>query len=678
MAVDAANNLYVASWGSNQIVKFAASGGAIAGGSSGTALDTFTNVTVLVIDSTGNLYAGNGNGVIRKYPAAAGIPGATGIDFLTGGGSLSALLLDSSGNLYAADAGNGNIYKITAGASPVVSAASVVYVTLAAGSAPQQMALDTAGNLYVADSNNGQVVKIDADTKAQSVWISGLSSSSSLAIDSANNLYLTDGAFLYKYPASGGVVSNASRASLTPLSASERLLLVAPDKILVSDFFNGSVTLVTVDPASSNANLSNLALSSGTLSPVFAAGTVSYTAAVGNATTAITVTPTVADATATVKVNGTAVTSGSASGGISLNVGSNTIAVLVTAQDGTTTKTYTVTVTRAAAANADLSNLAVSSGTLSPVFAAGTVSYTAAVGNAVTSITVTPTVADATATVKVNGTAVTSGSASGGISLNVGANTIAVLVTAQDGSTTKTYTVTVTRADAAGQCGSAQGVTTVFPPAANLCNAGVGSTVSRVGSNWSWSCTGGASTASCTAPLQDTATHAGVGFATVVDDANHWVVDAANSAGFIPVTGHAKSPSKAPPAGYRFPYGLFDVKLITGAPNTEATVVITYPQPLPPGAVYWKYGPKVVNGPSDWYVFSGAVIAGNTVTLTLKDQGAGDSDLGTPSSIIDPGGVAEPLVTTAQAIPTLSEWAQALLGVLLAVVGVLVLRRRHA
>ena len=194
----------------------------------------------------------------------------------------------------------------------------------------------------------------------------------------------------------------------------------------------------------------------------------------------------------------------------------------------------------AAAANADLSNLAVSSGTLSPVFAAGTVSYTAAVGNAVTSITVTPTVADATATVKVNGTAVTSGSASGGISLNVGANTIAVLVTAQDGSTTKTYTVTVTRADAAGQCGSAQGVTTVFPPAANLCNAGVGSTVSRVGSNWSWSCTGGASTASCTAPLQDTATHAGVGFATVVDDANHWVVDAANSAGFIPVTGHAK------------------------------------------------------------------------------------------------------------------------------------------
>ena len=87
MAVDAANNLYVASWGDNKIVKFAASGGTIAGGSSGTALDTtgFNSVTALVVDSAGNLYAGNANGVIRKYPAAAGIPGATGTDFLTGG-----------------------------------------------------------------------------------------------------------------------------------------------------------------------------------------------------------------------------------------------------------------------------------------------------------------------------------------------------------------------------------------------------------------------------------------------------------------------------------------------------------------------------------------------------------------------------------------------------------------
>jgi hypothetical protein len=101
-----------------------------------------------------------------------------------------------------------------------------------------------------------------------------------------------------------------------------------------------------------------------------------------------------------------------------------------------------------ASTNANLSNLSLSSGTLSPSFASGTTSYTASVANGVSTITATPTVSDATATVKVNGTTVTSGTASGSINLSVGTNTITTVVTAQDGSTTKTYTVTVTRAAA--------------------------------------------------------------------------------------------------------------------------------------------------------------------------------------------------------------------------------------
>jgi len=107
---------------------------------------------------------------------------------------------------------------------------------------------------------------------------------------------------------------------------------------------------------------------------------------------------------------------------------------------------YIVTVTRAFANNADLSNLSLSSGTLSPAFANTTTSYTTSVGHGVGSITLTPTVADHNATVTVNGTTVPSGHASGAINLNVEANTLTVVVTAQDGTTTKTYTVIVTRA----------------------------------------------------------------------------------------------------------------------------------------------------------------------------------------------------------------------------------------
>ena len=190
---------------------------------------------------------------------------------------------------------------------------------------------------------------------------------------------------------------------------------------------------------STNANLSALTISSGSLSPAFAGTTTDYAANVSFSVASVTVTPTVADPTASVTVNG----SSNLTDPISLNVGDNTITVLVTAQDGTTTKSYTITVTRAAAStNANLSALTISSGSLSPAFAGDSASYTAAVSNSVTSIVVSATVSDPTASVTVNG----SPNLSNPINLNVGDNTITVLVTAQDGTTTKTYTITVSRA----------------------------------------------------------------------------------------------------------------------------------------------------------------------------------------------------------------------------------------
>ena len=99
-------------------------------------------------------------------------------------------------------------------------------------------------------------------------------------------------------------------------------------------------------------------------------------------------------------------------------------------------------------ASADLQNLALSSGTLAPAFATATTSYTAQVGSSVASLTVTPTAVDPTASITVNGAAVASGSASGAINLHYGANVITVVVTAaQDGTTTRTYSVSVTRAN---------------------------------------------------------------------------------------------------------------------------------------------------------------------------------------------------------------------------------------
>lgn len=99
--------------------------------------------------------------------------------------------------------------------------------------------------------------------------------------------------------------------------------------------------------------------------------------------------------------------------------------------------------------NASLSALTLSTGTLAPAFAANQLAYTSTQAFAVSSLQVTPTTQAAGATLMVNGTAVTSGQASPAITLADGAPTlISIVVTAANGTTTQTYTITVTRQSA--------------------------------------------------------------------------------------------------------------------------------------------------------------------------------------------------------------------------------------
>ena len=199
---------------------------------------------------------------------------------------------------------------------------------------------------------------------------------------------------------------------------------------------------------SDNADLGGLTISSGTLSPQFSSSDITYTASVDNSVTQVTVTPTASDSSAAITVNGNDVISGNGYIVTGLTVGEpNTVTVIVTAQDSTT-KTYTITLTRAAplSDNADLGGLTISSGTLSPQFSSSDITYTASVDNSVTQVTVTPTASDSSATITVNGNDVTSGTGYIVTGLTVGEpNTVTVIVTAQD-STTKTYTITLTRA----------------------------------------------------------------------------------------------------------------------------------------------------------------------------------------------------------------------------------------
>jgi len=237
-----------------------------------------------------------------------------------------------------------------------------------------------------------------------------------------------------------GETDQVSGTTANDFSSSATYAITSLDGTTTQDW---SVTVATTAPGT-DPTLSDLILSAGTLNPTFASDTTSYTAAVANNITSITVTPTAADSTATIKVNDVTVASGATSAPISLSVEDNSISIVVTAEDSTP-KTYTITVTRAASSDATLSNLSLSTGTLVPDFNSGTFSYTASVANNITSITVTPTAADSTATIKVNDVTVASGATSAPISLSVEDNSISIVITAED-STPKTYTITVTRA----------------------------------------------------------------------------------------------------------------------------------------------------------------------------------------------------------------------------------------
>ena len=228
---------------------------------------------------------------------------------------------------------------------------------------------------------------------------------------------------------------------------------------------------------SSNADLSGLRLSEGTLTPAFNAATTSYTANVPTAVDEVTVTAT--------PNHGSAKVAQSPANPVALVAGvGKTITLTVTAEDASTTETYTVTVTRdvpGVSSDANLGTLSLSPGTLSPAFDPAMLKYTASVGNTVEEVTVTAT--------PNHGSAKVAQSPANPVALVAGVGkTITLTVTAEDASTTETYTVTVTRdvpggssdADLSGLSLSAGTLTPAFNAATTSYTASVATGISTV------------------------------------------------------------------------------------------------------------------------------------------------------------------------------------------------------
>lgn len=170
----------------------------------------------------------------------------------------------------------------------------------------------------------------------------------------------------------------------------------------------------SVQNLSGNNNLKSLKLDVEGMTPSFKPNTTNYSLVVSENVTNIDVLAITEDSNASIQITGNN----------GLQMGINTIRIVVTAQNGSK-KTYTISVTRtkdAENANSTLENLSIENVTLVPEFRADITEYTAEIGSDVDSLNIL-------AIPQIEGTIVT---IEGNENLAIGENIITVLVTAKD------------------------------------------------------------------------------------------------------------------------------------------------------------------------------------------------------------------------------------------------------
>jgi hypothetical protein len=252
VAVDSSGNVYVADTG-NQTIRKITAGAAVStlaglarnyGSADGTGTNAqFYGPAGVAVDGLGNVYVADyfnqtlrkvtGAGIVSTPAGAAGSYGsADGTNTTVRFWGPAGIAVSGTNNVtvYVADAGNGTIRKLTAGANWVSSTLAGSASTGSAdatGSAarlywPGGAAVDSAGNVYVADTQNGTVRKVTTDgavttlagaaghygsadgtgTNAQFYGPQGI------AMDNGGNVYVADtvNATIRKITA-GGVVS---------------------------------------------------------------------------------------------------------------------------------------------------------------------------------------------------------------------------------------------------------------------------------------------------------------------------------------------------------------------------------------------------------------------------------------------------------------------------------------
>lgn len=192
--------------------------------------------------------------------------------------------------------------------------------------------------------------------------------------------------------------------------------------------------------------LGGLQVSAGILSPSFHKDTLVYRLSVPHEDSVLVLTPLIPGVMAGATIQGDPAASGEESDPIFLRLGGNVIEVKVVTQGGKV-RVYTLTVVRARGGLSTLSGLSlltVSAGALVPPFHKDTLEYRvfAAEGGAWAALSALAE--DDSASVGIPPLPASKGVYQGNLALRAGTNVVDVKVTAEDGTTTRTYRLTIT------------------------------------------------------------------------------------------------------------------------------------------------------------------------------------------------------------------------------------------
>jgi len=308
LALDHAGNLYIADLGSTTVRELNLSSGTIstyAGNPTATATGdggpatsaALGSIGGLAVDAANNLYiAEAGLNTIRIVNAATGvistIAGNGTVGFAGDGGPVSGaefrnptgMAFDASGNLYIIDSSNDVVRKITA-TSGVISPSSII--TTVAGLAPSTyglgnfgytgdggpataaklnypagIALDSSGNLFISDSWNGVIREVTASNGIISTFAgngvqcavlfgdAGPVTSASLCypegikVNSAGNVIVSDGSVRIREIMAG---TPPSQQAATPTLSVPAGTYAASQNVAITDTTPGASIYVTLD-----------------------------------------------------------------------------------------------------------------------------------------------------------------------------------------------------------------------------------------------------------------------------------------------------------------------------------------------------------------------------------------------------------------------------------------------